>query len=800
MTVRTKTRRRRDHRYRSRMKPDLQQILALCPKLNPGIAQQHLDRLEDAYLQRFELDIIAAHLKGIASLSAHSPVVVMVAKSDRNETAGECTVLAFDYPFEFSLISGVLAGSGFRIESGDVFTLQRPALRPNRRPRNSHRNWNKNAHYRAGEHGLRRRERIRDPFQQRVVIDHFRGQFDLGFQFESASAQLKDAMCEIIGLLDRGDDESVDRAKRRVNEMVTEHLSRLESDRKPVLSPVDLKIDQVDQTTPNRTCLRIVAQDTPAFLYSLSTALSLQGLSIEHVRIGGDKDWIEDEVHFVDANGKPILDPTLIERVKLSVLLTKQFTYYLETSPDPFTSLQRFERLTEGILRLPPSGATEQWLEQLGNPRTMQDLAKLLGTSDFLWEEFIHGQWESLLPIFQPHLEGRQFCPPPETVPLRLQNCLEGEMNLEEKRKRLNDFKDREVFQIDLDHILAPNADFRELSRRLTLLAENLVATSARLVYEDLVNRYGHPKTEDHRRAQYAVFGLGKLGGVALGYASDVELLFLYSGGGKTTGGQREPITNPEFFQEHARLTSQFIKTKREGIFQVDLRLRPYGSAGPLASSLQHFRSYYGPEGPAHPFERLALVRMRWIGGHPALGFAVEALRDQFVYDDTSMDMDALWDVWNKQHQQKYRAGAINAKYSAGALVDLEGAVQLLQVIHAARVPQLRTPRLPVAMEALRRADVLKPQEYADLSGCYYFLRRLINALRMLRGSAQDLFLPPIDSDEMLHLARRMGYGRADKNDARQLLEQFQQRTASVQAFVSEHFERPCPGSVISGQ
>jgi len=98
-------------------------------------------------------------------------------------------------------------------------------------------------------------------------------------------------------------------------------------------------------------------------------------------------------------------------------------------------------------------------------------------------------------------------------------------------------------------------------------------------------------------------------------------------------------------------------------------------------------------------------------------------------------------------------------------------------------------------MEGLRRAGVLSPKEFADLYGAYQFLRRLINSLRMLRGNAEDLFLPPTDSDEFLHLARRMHYRLKDETSpAAQLDREFQTRTAAVRLFIEEHFNRPCPG------
>ena len=291
---------------------------------------------------------------------------------------------------------------------------------------------------------------------------------------------------------------------------------------------------------------------------------------------------------------------------------------------------------------------------------------------------------------------------------------------------------------------------------------------------------------------------------MALGYASDIELLFIYTADGHTSGGKRESITNAEFYEQLARETSQFIKSKHEGIFHVDLRLRPFGNEGPLASSRKQFRVYYGPGGKAHHFEKLALVRMRWIAGHPALGFDVEQMRDAFIYDQPDWDLDALWAIWRKQHEQIVRSappgqsGACNAKYSCGALSDLEGAVMLLQVMHADRVPQLRSPQLSIAMEGLRRAGVLSPREYGDLMGAYEFYRRLINGLRMLRGSAKDLFLPAPESDAIIHLARRIGYDKMDdKSPGEQLFMEFQQHVAAVRQFVQRHFDRPCAGRVF---
>ena len=556
-------------------------------------------------------------------------------------------------------------------------------------------------------------------------------------------------------------------------------------------------------------------------LYALTTALSLRGVSIQRLRIHSDPQThqLTDVIDLLPGARRHLHDKQWLEHVKLSALLTKQFTYFLESSPDPYMALTRFERLTEDFLSA-ASADSSAGLATLADPKTLRDLAKLLGTSQYLWEDFIRGQSTMLSEILLEHADDRRYAEPAETTPLRMEQALADAVGLSEQCDRLNRFKERELLLLDLDHLLNPAVDFRAFAERLTFLAENLIAAASRLVYDDLCRSYGPPagvkplpgaQTQpgqlalQSRNLPYAVFGLGKLGGCALGYASDIELLFVYADKptAMTRGGKRKPVSLAEFFATLARETAGFIRTKRDGIFEVDLRLRPYGKEGPLASSQQQFETYYSGAGPAHPFERLALVRLRWIAGNPELGFNVEQARDKAVYEqpDKVADLDALWDIWTRGKREKLvgpEAARPNAKYSPGALVDLEGVIQLLQVLHARRAPQLRVPRITQAIEALHRAGVLSPQQFADIRGAYGFFRVLINGLRVLRGNAKDLFLPASDSLELLHLARRTGYERdareTQASPADRLMRDFNSHTRAVRQFIEQQFQRPAPG------
>ena len=761
------------------MRPFFAAIKDACPGIDEKLIREHFSRLDDRYFNNFNDKQICRHLDALSRLSSNHPMEILL-EGGRDKSV-DCTVFAFDYPFEFSLITGVLAAMGFSILSGAVFTYERVKTQslPDQFPRQR----------------LKRRKIAVDPIKRRRIIDHFSGVVDTSLSFENWQAELKLKMDEIITLLEGGDDQSIVEAKRRVNEMVAKHLSDLNIDTEVVLYPVQIA---VDNDCGPFTRLKVVSEDTPVFLYALTNALSLHGISIEQVGIHTIKNRIEDEIDLLDSHGNKIENLDVINQIKLSVLLTKQFTYFLGKAPNPSSALDRFDHLVEDILKLP--GQKKRWTELFSNSLTLQDLARILGTSDFLWEDFIRLQYETILPMLESGGKRRRFSDQVETLPQKIDQFLECATSREEKQRRFNEFKDQEIFLLDLDQILNPEIDFRSFAERLTCLAEVVVSKAAEIIYQYLVIRFGIPRTVAGLEAKYAIFGLGKLGGAALGYASDIELLFVYNDNGRTDG--KKPVKNGEFFIHLVRETAKFIQAKREGIFHVDLRLRPYGDSGPMACSLESFCQYYGRGGPAHSYELLALVRLRAIGGDEALGSQVERLRDEMVYAARNINLNKIKDLRERQFKKKITKGRLNAKFSPGGLVDLEYDVQILQVMHGKDIPSLRTPRIHKALISLAEAGVLPPEESRRLSAAYDFLRRLINGMRMLRGSALDLFLPPLGSDEFVHLARRIGYEKKGNIDPpRKLHLEFEIHTAVVRTFVEHHFGRdslpgPATGNV----
>ncbi len=736
------------------LKPGFREIKQRLPDIKDHEIIEHLEGLPSLYFEKFRADTICLHILNLSRLYRKNPVHII--SRVLPEGVIECTVLSFDYPAVFSLITGVLSSNGFRFISGDIFTYRRAGRTA--RPKTAE-------------------------FFRRKIIDQFRGRLDSERQFDIWIAEVEYQLKAVLSALEAGSKNNLTWAKQKVNEMVAVNLNRLKLPAAKVLFPVCMEITNRDT---EYTRLHIVSEDTPFFLYTLSTALSLHNISIELVRIQTRQNMIEDDFFISDLKGNKITDQAMLDTVRLSVLLTKQFSFFLGGAPDPYSALCRFETMVSDITALPEKG---KWYDLLGNHLILNELAHLLGTSDFLWEDFIRNQYETLLPMLSSQIKGRHFSSRPSEIPARLSAALKETRSLEEKKAALNGFKDHEIYLIDLDHILNPHSTIKDLSLKLTSLAEAVINQAFSIIYAECVTKYGRPLSVAGLEATYALFGLGKLGGRALGYASDIELLFIYSDNGATDGVHR--ISNADFFEQLMRDAVLFIQAKRQGIFQIDTRLRPFGKSGSLACSLENFCRYYGPGGKAHDAERLALVRLRKIGGHAETGSLVERLRDEMIFESTTITPAEVFRLRQKQYSLTPDKERFNVKFGPGGLVDLEYTVQLLQVIHGNTLRALRTPLLHNALRELARAHVLQSEEADRLTHAYYFFRKVINGLRMLRGSAQDLVLPAGDSGELMHLARRVGYDYKDElSPQQQLLYDLETCTARTRLFVEQHFGR----------
>ncbi len=710
----------------------LNSLQALAPDLPPDIVRDFVSRMNEEYFQRFQPSDIVSHLTLIERLTPDQPCHVSVTKRDDGLLLA---IVAYDYFSEFAAIAGLLSSHRLDIREGALYTYT-DASGP--------------AGPRSATPG--RRVPARAGLSRKKIVDVFRVRPLPGSTFGTVEQRtLSSELEQVIRLLDA---RQFTDARRFVNRRLVETLGRARGAFHGLLAPVQIRFD--NRISPTSTAMDIRSTDTPAFLYAFALALSMRGLYIHQARFEHVGDELHDRFFVRGRNGRKIEGKTEQQELLVTATLAKQFTQHLIWAPDPTKALESFDQFLDQLFR---DARGKKTLAFLSKKATLPLLARLLGTSEYLWEDFVRRQHANLLPI----LDAYRDTPLVRTrrqLALALRRQLARASGDDRRRTILNRFKDQELFRIDMKHLLDHKTALPGFSRALTNLAETIVDQAIADCAASLARRHGAPRLDRRAPCPFAVFAMGKFGGQELGYASDIEVLFVYGGGGRTSG--RQPLDHGEYYERLVHLLLQWIESKQEGIFRLDVRLRPHGGKGLLANTLDELRHYYSPAGLAAPFERQALVKLRFVCGDPALGRQVEAHRNAFAYSSQPWDLAAALSLRRQQIKELVEPGRVNVKYSPGGIVDIEYAAQYLQVLHGHAVADLRTPNTLEALAAAERHRLLTAPEARALREAYLFLRSVIDALRIVRGHAKDLMLPDTGSDEFIFLARRMGYTEDD--------------------------------------
>lgn len=567
-----------------------------------------------------------------------------------------------------------------------------------------------------------------------------------------------------------------------VRETLVEMFCRRVADLAPATQPLaDLSIEVAENEIEGLTVLKITADDSFGFFFELSNALSICGFRILRAELGVTEGRIHDVIYVSEASGGPVKSQERIEELRTAVTLIKQFTAWLPSNNDPHQALIRFRDLLHVLLQ------KSEWksnVADLRQPEVLRDVAQVLGISRYLWEDFLQVRTDNLLPLLTDTGQLQRRIPRPDLVE-QLQRSLSSATDDKELAKALNTFKDHHLFRIDLRHVLGHCGPFGAFSEEITELAEIVVDAACHLAGDSLQTKHGVPRLADGSPCPFVIVALGKFGGVEMGFASDIEMFGVFSEDCRTDGPS--PLSAASFFERVVGRTSELIRTRHKGIFEVDLRMRPYGQAGSPAVSLETFRRYFSPQGDAWPYERQSLVRLRYVSGDPDFGNTVLEECHKLIYTDEGFDFDAMRAMREKQVRQLVRGGSVNAKLSDGGLVDCEYSVQALQLTFGKSQPSLRNPNTLRTMNAALKTGLLSATEHESAQTAYMFLRELIDCLRMVRGNALDLTVPVVGSADHRQLAKRM----EAVHDSPLPLDELESQLAVVRAF-SRRVEEIC--------
>jgi glutamine synthetase adenylyltransferase len=321
-------------------------------------------------------------------------------------------------------------------------------------------------------------------------------------------------------------------------------------------------------------------------------------------------------------------------------------------------------------------------------------------------------------------------------------------------------FRRRELLRIFLGDI-RQLATIAETTEDISNLADAILETALRAARQEMDNRFGQPQTVDEKgretAAEFCIVSLGKLGSHELNYASDIDLLFLYSDDGETSGrGSRGKVTNREYFVKLGEAVTQIAgKHTGEGAaYRIDMRLRPHGRVGPLAISVDDATRYYRTE--ARDWERQVLIRSRASAGDGEVYKRFYANVESAVFSTDVTVESALGSVRRSKElidtDQRAERG-FNVKLGRGGIREIEFIAQALQIAYGGRDRWLRAQHTLISLSRLSDRNLIAEHELTELFNAYEFLRRLEHILQMENG-LQTHTIP--NDDRRILMSKRM--------------------------------------------
>lgn len=272
------------------------------------------------------------------------------------------------------------------------------------------------------------------------------------------------------------------------------------------------------------------------------------------------------------------------------------------------------------------------------------------------------------------------------------------EDDVEAQMEALRIFKKGQVLRVAASDITGA-LPLMKVSDSLTWIAEAVLEEALLLVWRQLVKKHGQPHDVEGRVCApgFVVVGYGKLGGLELGYGSDLDLVFLHKADphGETDGAQ--PLDNASFFARLGQKMIAFLTTAtRAGeLYEVDMRLRPSGNSGLLVTSLAGFLHYQ--EQDAWTWEHQALVRARVVAGDASLAQDFEALRKVVLTRPRELPTLRAEIIEMREKMRQHlsseaggkKSSVFDLKHDSGGIVDIEFMVQYAALAWAHQVPEL---------------------------------------------------------------------------------------------------------------
>ncbi len=394
-------------------------------------------------------------------------------------------------------------------------------------------------------------------------------------------------------------------------------------------------------------------------------------------------------------------------------------------TPDPDGAFGRFD---DFVARLP--GGVQLFSMFHANPLLLQLVAEIMGGAPKL-AEHLERNPAALESVLSPDF----YEPPPpaavmsETLIAALDGAEDFEDVLDICRRWANDAK----LQVGVQS-LRQLIDWDSAGHSLSNIAETVITHLSQKVAEEFAAKHGIIPGN-----QWAIVALGKLGGREMTPASDMDLIFIYdhTEGAAQSGGPAPLDPSRYFARLCQRLINAITAPTAEGkLYEVDMRLRPSGNAGPIASHLNAFTKYH--QESAWTWEHMALARARVLCGDKALTAKIMAVTERALRAERDPEklVSDIAEMRNRIDKVHRTRNIWEVKHIRGGLIDIEFIVQYLQLLHAHRSPFVLSTNTLNALTRLEVDGRIEPADGASLRAALLLWQSIQGMLRLTMSGA----------------------------------------------------------------
>jgi [glutamine synthetase] adenylyltransferase / [glutamine synthetase]-adenylyl-L-tyrosine phosphorylase len=455
-----------------------------------------------------------------------------------------------------------------------------------------------------------------------------------------------------------------------------------------------------------------------------------------------------------------------IQRTLLPVLLE-----WFADAPDPDAGLFGFRRISDAL------GSTPWYLKLLRDEgQTAQRLAQVLATSRFATDllerepegvKILGGEGGGLRPLSRYAIQTEM-----------LANASRRD-DAQAAIRSVRAIRRRELLRISAADLCVPFG-VAEVGYALTDLTDATLEAALVVATESVERDTGRPLP-----TKMAIIAMGRYGGYEMGYGSDADVMFVH-----------DPLPGAD--QHQASTSAQAVANELRTLLalpatdpplEVDADLRPEGKQGPLVRSLDSFATYYAKWSAV--WEAQALLRAEPVAGDKDLKQRFRELVDPLRFPEAGLGDDDLVEIRRikaRVDDERLPRGAdptTHFKLGRGGLADVEWTVQVLQLQHAARIADLRTPKTVEALAAAVAHGLIEAEDAEVLEDAWKLASRARNATVLVRGRPADQL--PHDSRERAAVARILGYG---PGETAAMVNDYQRTARRARAVVDRVFWR----------